>query len=127
MRCAWCWCEKTMVVEVSLLYYYFSCLLLLCYLQFGGCQAQAQAQEGYHYCVEKERVALLQLRDSAFNHHPDASSKMYNWGDNGDDCCRWKGVECDLSSSPFTVVGISILGERGSEGLGIWYPNATIL
>ncbi|XP_058084857.1 receptor-like protein 56 [Magnolia sinica] len=75
---------------------------------FFGCEA----------CLEKERVALLQIKDSI--NHPNGSA-LSGWA--GDDCCRWESIECNPSTS--NVVQINIFDTR-DEGLGTWYPNVSL-
>lgn len=69
-------------------------------------------------CLQEERSALLQIKGSI--NHPNGSA-LSSWV--GEDCCQWEEIECD----PFTshVVGIKIYGMR-EEGLGKWYPNASL-
>ncbi|XP_010260539.1 PREDICTED: receptor-like protein 12 [Nelumbo nucifera] len=100
----------------------FLVTLFLLLLRFDGCQASSSSSPTTttHRCVEEERRALLQLRDS-FN-FPNGHALSY-WV--GDDCCKWKGVECDLFSSTSRVISIDISYERQSEQ-GTWYPNATL-
>ncbi|KAL3504940.1 hypothetical protein ACH5RR_034781 [Cinchona calisaya] len=68
---------------------------------------------------EEERVALLQLRDSL--NCPNGSALVNEWV--GNDYCTWVGVSCDRN---LHVRGILLPGQR-QLGLGIWYPNATLL
>lgn len=69
-------------------------------------------------CLKEERSALLQIKGSI--NHPNGSA-LSSWV--GEDCCQWEVIECDPSTSH--VVGIKIYGMR-EEGLGKWYPNASL-
>ncbi|XP_010256320.2 PREDICTED: DNA-damage-repair/toleration protein DRT100-like isoform X2 [Nelumbo nucifera] len=102
----WLRCNMGTLYVGLVIYYYYLCLCI------WGCQVQG--------CMEEERLALLQFKDS-LNHNNHAN----NWV--GDNCCEWKGVECDDSSSSTSrVVGIDISDELGDAGVEKWYPNATI-
>lgn len=69
-------------------------------------------------CLKEERSALLQIKGSI--NHPNGSA-LSSWL--GENCCQWEMIECDPSASH--VVGIKIYGMR-EEGLGKWYPNASL-
>ena len=72
---------------------------------------------------EEERRALLQLRDSL--NHPNGSALLNEWV--GDDYCTWDGIFCARNpSGDVRVHDIFLTGKR-QAGLGIWYPNATLL
>ncbi|KAL3504896.1 hypothetical protein ACH5RR_034737 [Cinchona calisaya] len=68
---------------------------------------------------EEERVALLQLRDSL--NRPNGSALVNEWV--GNDYCSWFGITCDRN---LLVLEINLSRIR-QLGLGIWYPNATLL
>ncbi|KAL3504930.1 hypothetical protein ACH5RR_034771 [Cinchona calisaya] len=68
---------------------------------------------------EEERVALLQLRDSL--NRPNGSALVNEWV--GNDYCYWYGIRCDRNH---LVLEIDLSRIR-QLGLGIWYPNATLL
>ncbi|KAL3504927.1 hypothetical protein ACH5RR_034768 [Cinchona calisaya] len=68
---------------------------------------------------EEERVALLQLRDSL--NRPNGSALVKEWV--GNDYCDWDGITCDRN---LLVYNIDLSSTR-QLGLGIWYPNATLL
>ncbi|KAL3504925.1 hypothetical protein ACH5RR_034766 [Cinchona calisaya] len=68
---------------------------------------------------EEERRALLQLKDSL--NYPNGSALVNLWV--GNDFCAWVGIAC---GGNLQVIGISVSSER-QLGLGIWYPNATLL
>ncbi|XP_077245862.1 uncharacterized protein LOC143885533 [Tasmannia lanceolata] len=73
-------------------------------------------------CLEEERKALLQLKDS-INDYPNNATYpvLEDWV--GEDCCQWGGVSCSTSSSH--VIGIHLSNAR-DPSLGVWYPNATL-
>ncbi|KAL3504928.1 hypothetical protein ACH5RR_034769 [Cinchona calisaya] len=68
---------------------------------------------------EEERRALLQLKDSL--NYPNGSALENEWV--GNDFCAWDGITC---GSNLHVRYIFLLNRR-ELGLGIWYPNATLL
>ncbi|XXG72904.1 hypothetical protein AAC387_Pa07g1898 [Persea americana] len=72
-----------------------------------------------HGCIEEERTRLLQIKDSI--NYPYDSSLDEDWV--GKNCCKWYGVECNSLSS--RVISID-LSSRREEGLGLWYPNASL-
>ncbi|XP_077245899.1 uncharacterized protein LOC143885564 isoform X1 [Tasmannia lanceolata] len=77
---------------------------------------------GGEACLEEERKALLQLKDSVNDYPNNATySVLKDWV--GEDCCQWVGVSCSNSSSH--VIGIDLIGAR-DPSLGVWYPNATL-
>ncbi|XP_042485186.1 receptor-like protein 56 [Macadamia integrifolia] len=86
----------------------------LLFISFGlyGCQG----------CLEEERIALLQLRDSL--NYPNGSALVDKWV--GDDCCGWEFLNCNLFNSTYRVVSIAILLLRNVSGVEKWYPNASL-
>ncbi|KAL4273524.1 hypothetical protein GQ457_13G030190 [Hibiscus cannabinus] len=69
-------------------------------------------------CLEHERIALLQLKPF-FNHY----NELADWDEvMGSDCCQWKGIECNTTSS--RLIGLSLNSTRyGDEG---WYLNVSL-
>ncbi|KAL3504893.1 hypothetical protein ACH5RR_034734 [Cinchona calisaya] len=68
---------------------------------------------------EEERRALLQLKDSL--NHPNGSALVNEWV--GNDYCNWYRIMCDGN----LLVNKIELSRIRQLGLGIWYPNATLL
>lgn len=73
--------------------------------------------------VEEEKRALLELRDSL--NYPNGSTLINEWVE--EDYCAWAGIFCirDLNNDA-RVLDI-ILTSKRELGLGIWYPDATLL
>ncbi|TYI33582.1 hypothetical protein ES332_A04G144500v1 [Gossypium tomentosum] len=82
----------------------FSLLLCMC----SGC----------HGCMDEERDALLQIKDSINSPEGTAFSSWY-----GEDCCQWEGVQCNAST---TRVSSIFFYYRRDSLLENWYPNATL-
>ncbi|XP_077241658.1 uncharacterized protein LOC143882118 [Tasmannia lanceolata] len=70
-----------------------------------------------HACLDEERQALLQLKDSNYPNN----NRLDDWV--GEDCCQWNGVSCSSSSSRVDTIDLSFV--RNDEK-GIWYPNVTL-
>uniref|UniRef100_A0A6N2M272 Leucine-rich repeat-containing N-terminal plant-type domain-containing protein n=1 Tax=Salix viminalis TaxID=40686 RepID=A0A6N2M272_SALVM len=71
-------------------------------------------------CVEEERTALLQLKDSL--NYPNGTS-LPSWRKGDARCCDWDRVEC--SSSTGRVTELHLYRVRNGE-LGDWYLNASL-
>ncbi|PHT50837.1 hypothetical protein CQW23_10584 [Capsicum baccatum] len=73
--------------------------------------------------VEEEKKALLELRDSL--NYPNGSALINEWVE--ENYCAWAGIFCvrDLNNDA-RVLDI-ILTSKRELGLGIWYPDATLL
>ena len=69
-------------------------------------------------CVEEERIALLQLKDSL-----DYPTSLHSWRKSHAICCDWDRVWC--SSGTGRVTGLYLGGTRNGE-LGDWYLNASL-
>ncbi|KAJ0900624.1 putative non-specific serine/threonine protein kinase [Helianthus annuus] len=65
------------------------------------------AQNSTRSCHERERLALLQFKDSV----KDDFEMLSSWV--GSDCCSWKGVICDAATS--SVVGLHLRGNHAYE------------
>ncbi|KAJ0763891.1 putative non-specific serine/threonine protein kinase [Helianthus annuus] len=65
------------------------------------------AQNSTRSCHERERLALLQFKDSV----KDDFKMLSSWV--GSDCCSWKGVICDAATS--SVVGLHLRGNHAYE------------
>ncbi|KAB5514821.1 hypothetical protein DKX38_028727 [Salix brachista] len=71
-------------------------------------------------CVEEERTALLQLKDSL--NYPNGTS-LPSWIKGDARCCDWELVRC--SSTTGRVTKLYLSGVRNGE-LGDWYLNASL-
>ncbi|XP_048496067.1 receptor-like protein EIX2 [Beta vulgaris subsp. vulgaris] len=58
-------------------------------------------------CLEKERKALLQFKQSI---QFDRCGLLSSWAENNQDCCQWKGVQCNNHTS--RVEGLHLRGVR---------------
>ncbi|MBA0630927.1 hypothetical protein Godav_002971 [Gossypium davidsonii] len=74
---------------------------------------------GCHGCMDEERDALLQIKDSINSPEGTAFSSWY-----GEDCCQWEGVQCNASTT--RVSSIFFNYQRDPSLLENWYPNATL-
>ncbi|KAA8545490.1 hypothetical protein F0562_020274 [Nyssa sinensis] len=73
-------------------------------------------------CWEEERIALLQLK--ADINFPNGTS-LASWVDEKTaNCCEWKGVECNTTTSH--VIQLSLNSTRDWMELGDWYFNASL-
>ena len=56
-------------------------------------------------CLEQERSALLRLKHNFFND----PFNLENWVDdeNHSDCCKWEGVECNISTGRVKALYLS--------------------
>ncbi|XP_059281170.1 receptor-like protein kinase BRI1-like 3 [Lycium ferocissimum] len=73
--------------------------------------------------VEEERRALLELRDSL--NYPNGSALISEWI--GEDNCAWAGIFCGSDTDNDSRVLDIYLTIKRQLGLGIWYPDATLL
>lgn len=55
-------------------------------------------------CLEKEREALLEFKRGL----TDSFDHLFTWGDQEDkqECCKWKGIECDKRTGHVTVLDL---------------------
>uniref|UniRef100_A0A3Q7H7P5 Leucine-rich repeat-containing N-terminal plant-type domain-containing protein n=1 Tax=Solanum lycopersicum TaxID=4081 RepID=A0A3Q7H7P5_SOLLC len=55
-------------------------------------------------CIEKERGALLEFKRGLI----DGFDHLSTWGDeeNKQECCKWKGIECDTKTGHVTVLDL---------------------
>ncbi|KAE9445082.1 hypothetical protein C3L33_23020, partial [Rhododendron williamsianum] len=78
-------------------------------------------ENGCNGCLEKERIALLQLKDSI--NFPNGTS-LPSWEeDDNMDCCHWQRVECN--STTHRVIKLELGGTRSWDDY--WHLNASIL
>ncbi|KAL0731761.1 hypothetical protein Bca4012_027855 [Brassica carinata] len=62
---------------------------------------------GCRSCIQKERVALLDLKKSVITRSEEEQSDSIftTWtNDTNSDCCRWKGVKCNSTSGRVTRI-----------------------
>uniref|UniRef100_A0A6N2KHP6 Uncharacterized protein n=1 Tax=Salix viminalis TaxID=40686 RepID=A0A6N2KHP6_SALVM len=71
-------------------------------------------------CLDEERVALLQLKDSL--NYPNGTS-LPSWRKGDARCCDWGGVFCNSSTG--RVIELDLWGVRNGQ-LGDWYLNASL-
>ncbi|KAB5514757.1 hypothetical protein DKX38_028663 [Salix brachista] len=71
-------------------------------------------------CVEEERAALLQLKDSL--NYPNGTS-LPSWRKGDARCCDWERVRCSSSTGRVTLLYLYSI--RKGE-LGDWYLNASL-
>ncbi|KAB5514864.1 hypothetical protein DKX38_028770 [Salix brachista] len=71
-------------------------------------------------CLEEERAALLQLKDSL--NYPNGTS-LPSWRKGDARCCDWELVWCNSSTG--RVTGLYLWRARNGE-LGDWYMNASL-
>ncbi|KAI8570585.1 hypothetical protein RHMOL_Rhmol01G0046600 [Rhododendron molle] len=85
----------------------------------------AVLDNGCNGCLKKERIALLQLKDSI--NFPNGTSLPYWEEDDDMDCCYWKHVECN--STTRRVIKLELVDTRdwGSRIDDYWHLNASIL
>ncbi|KAK8668907.1 hypothetical protein V6N13_106353 [Hibiscus sabdariffa] len=91
-----------LVMEITRFYRWFL-VLLLCF----DCRG----------CLEVERAALLQIKDSMTSPQESAFSNWY-----GKECCEWEGIECD----PTQIRIHKIFFHYWRDRLKPWYPNVTL-
>jgi len=80
-------------------------------------------ENGCNGCWEKERFALLQIKDSI--NFPNGTS-LPSWEeDDYLDCCQWERVTCN--STTHRVIKLSLNTSRDWRRDDYWYLNASIL
>ncbi|XP_058181105.1 receptor-like protein 15 isoform X2 [Rhododendron vialii] len=82
-------------------------------------------ENGCNGCLEKERIALLQLKHSI--NFPNRIDQLPSWEeDDNVDCCHWERVECN--STTHRVIKLELGGITGYfQSDGYWHLNASIL
>ncbi|KAK4352307.1 hypothetical protein RND71_027825 [Anisodus tanguticus] len=91
----------------------WTCWILM-YLNFMGCSGKL---------VAEEKRALLELRDSL--NYPNGSTLINEWVE--EDYCAWAGIFCIRDQNYDARVLEIFLTSKRELGLGIWYPDATLL
>ncbi|KAL0010490.1 hypothetical protein SO802_005598 [Lithocarpus litseifolius] len=77
-------------------------LLSLGIFKLGLCtENQSQKNNVTVKCIQSEREALVSFKTGVI----DFPGKLSSWV--GEDCCKWKGVECDNESSHVTKLNLS--------------------
>ncbi|KAB5514761.1 hypothetical protein DKX38_028667 [Salix brachista] len=71
-------------------------------------------------CLEEERAALLNLKDSL--NYPNGTS-LPSWRKGDARCCDWERITCNSSTGRVTVLNLVVV--RNGE-LGDWYLNASL-
>ncbi|KAL4302550.1 hypothetical protein GQ457_10G018760 [Hibiscus cannabinus] len=73
-------------------------------------------------CLEVERAALLQIKDSMTSPHESAFSNWY-----GEECCEWEGIECGPTRIHIHNIFFHYWMDGGNgELIQPWYPNLTL-
>ncbi|KAF7154795.1 hypothetical protein RHSIM_Rhsim01G0054500 [Rhododendron simsii] len=85
----------------------------------------AVLENGCNGCLEKERIALLQLKHSI--NIPNRIDRLPSWEeDDNMDCCQWERVVCN--STTRRVIKLELDGTRvWSSWDDYWHLNASIL
>ncbi|KAK7837852.1 receptor-like protein eix2 [Quercus suber] len=77
-------------------------LLSLGIFKLGSCSGnQSQTNNVTVKCIKSEREALVRFKEGV----NDIPGKLSSWV--GEDCCQWKGVECDNESGHVTMLNLS--------------------
>ncbi|XP_071926005.1 receptor-like protein EIX2 isoform X2 [Coffea arabica] len=78
-----------------------------------GCTGQAHSSN--FTCIESERQALLQFRDSLI----DESNRLSSWI--GEDCCSWDGISCNKVIGHVVKLDLCNSEQLGFEFYSHWY------
>ena len=77
-------------------------LLSLLIFKLGSCtENQSQTNNVTVKCIQSEREALFSFKAGV----NDTPGKLSSWV--GEDCCQWKGVECNNESGHVTKLNLS--------------------
>ena len=77
-------------------------LLSLGIFKLGSCSKnQSQTNNVTVKCIQSEKEALVRLKEGVFDIPGKLSSCV------GEDCCQWKGIECDNDSGHVTKFNLS--------------------
>jgi len=77
---------------------------------------------GYKSCVEKERIALLELKKYiiSITEEGESNSVLPTWNYNTkSDCCHWEGLKCNLKSKRVTDIAFGTLNLKESSLLNL--------
>ena len=78
-------------------------LLSLLIFKLGSCtENQSQTNNVTVKCIQSEREALFSFKAGVIDI---PAGKLSSWV--GEDCCQWKGVECDNESGHVTKLNLS--------------------
>ncbi|GFS30241.1 hypothetical protein Acr_00g0010930 [Actinidia rufa] len=86
---------------------HFSVVLLV----FYGNTAAGVSSQAKIRCMEREKQALLQFKETVV----DDDGVLSSWGSEEDkrDCCKWRGVRCNNRTGRVTKIDLSISDLRG--------------
>ncbi|KAJ4873779.1 receptor like protein 15 [Raphanus sativus] len=77
---------------------------------------------GYKSCVEKDRIALLELKEYiiSITEEGESNSVLPTWNYNTkSDCCHWEGLKCNLKSKRVTDIAFGTLNLKESSLLNL--------
>ena len=88
-------------MKLGLILSYLFYFVLLMLMQYKGCNG----------CLEKERIALLEIKHYFLSQKGDPDNKLGSWIDDRDsNCCSWNRVKCyNISSGHITELSLSWL------------------
>jgi EIX receptor 1/2 len=71
-------------------------------------------------CIEEERQALLEFKQSLEDNY----SLLSSWGSHDEDCCKWKGIKCSNQTDHVVMLDLqpvdgNLRGEISSSLLGL--------
>ncbi|XP_050233086.1 receptor-like protein 14 [Mercurialis annua] len=83
--------------------------------------------KGYECCSEKERISLLEIKDSILNSNCEIQDNLDSWVDDGmGNCCDWDRVTCSATSNSVTAIFLNhttrLAGTTCTLNLSIFHP-----